>query len=177
MGKTGWCVSGQHGMCTDIHVDTYGCDCPCHLLRNPRKYNNNPQPVKEGNVYDLYKRILWAAEDESDNAKIAEMVGTSVATVVNVLRDFNIVDTAVVRTAPVWPNRPEYQCPSCGKVEGIRLYATVYTDVVTDTSGSPQLEEVDKDSQFEVNDEDDGHCDSCGYEGSAATFIYKEPQV
>lgn len=129
-------------------------------------------------MYELCKRILLAAENETDHAKIAEALDTDVETVAYVLRFYYIEDGELrTKKSPVRQYSPEYQCPSCKKHEGIRLPAEAYIDVVTDASGWPQIDEVEKESQFEVNDQGTASCGSCGHEDSVPAFVYKEPQA
>lgn len=68
----------------------------------------------------------------------------------------------------------KYQCPECKSKEYIYLDATVETTVATDQSGEPQIEEVDKDSFFDVDDKGNASCGKCAYTGITSTFKVKE---
>lgn len=65
-----------------------------------------------------------------------------------------------------------YRCPKCGNKEGITISAIVHTQVYTDSSGLPQLGDVDLDSDFELDEAPDAAwCQECEHTGSAAAFV------
>jgi hypothetical protein len=40
MGRTGYCMTGDHGKCPDTAEDTGTCSCPCHLKQNSNEHGD-----------------------------------------------------------------------------------------------------------------------------------------